>query len=174
MNLTEANLRRTNTIFHGVVLGWEARSLGCITLQVAFGDVNNYRQERMTFELVPFKRVYHAIFGRDIFHTFMAKPCFVYNKLKILGPNGVITIFGSFTKARDCKINEAAVVEAVLYSEEFKEIQSKFNDPEMPASKKQISASATAFKAPTETKPVELVVGDASKVTAIGTNLDPK
>ena len=42
MNLTEANLRRTNTVFHGVVPGWEARSLGCITLQVAFGDVNNY------------------------------------------------------------------------------------------------------------------------------------
>src|SRR3954470_25033679 len=124
MNLTEANLRRTNTIFHGVVPGREARSLGCITLQVAFGDVNNYRQECMTFEVVPFKSVYHVIFGRDIFHTIMAKPCFVYNKLKIPGPNGVVTVSGSFTKARDCEINEAAIAEAVLYSEEFKEIQS--------------------------------------------------
>ena len=174
MNLTEANLRWTNTIFHGVVPGREARSLGCITLQVAFGDVNNYRQERMTFEVVPFKSVYHVIFGRDIFHTFMAKPCFVYNNLKILGPNGVIIVSGSFTKARDYEINEAAVAEAVLYSKEFKEIQSKVDDSEMPASKKQISNSAPAFKAAIETKPVELVVGDASKVTAIGTNLDPK
>src|SRR4051812_2601220 len=169
MNLTEANLRRTNTVFHGIVPGREARSLGCITLQVAFGDVNNYRQERMTFEVVPFKSVYHVIFDRDIFHTFMAKPCFVYNKLKIPGPNGVITVFG-----RDCEINEATVAEAVLYSEEFKEIQSKVNDSEMPASKKKISDSAPAFKAAIETKPVELVVGDASKTVAIGTNLDPK
>ena len=50
----------------------------------------------------------------------------------------------------------------------------KVNDSEMPASKKQISDSAPAFKAAIETKPVELVVGDASKTTAIGTNLDPK
>src|SRR3954470_20804190 len=147
MNLMEANLRRTNTIFHGIVPSREDWSLGCITLQVAFGDVNNYRQERMTFDVVPFKSVYHVIFGCDIFHTFMAKPCFVYNKLKIPRPNGVITVSGIFTKARDCKINEAAVAEAVLYSEEFKEIQSKVNDSEMLASKKQISDSAPAFKA---------------------------
>src|SRR3954464_6051556 len=108
MNLTEANLRQTSTIFHGVVPGREARSLGCITLQVAFGDANNYRQERMTFEVVPFKSVYHVIFGRDIFHTFMAKPCFIYNELKILGPNGVITVSGSFAKARDSEISEEA------------------------------------------------------------------
>src|SRR3954470_5993126 len=71
MNFTEANLRRTNTIFHGVVPSREARSLGCITLQVSFGDVNNYCQERMTFEVAPFKSVYHVIFGHDIFDTFM-------------------------------------------------------------------------------------------------------
>src|SRR3954463_3484951 len=39
MNLMEANLRWTNTIFHGVLPGREARSLGCMTLQVAFSDV---------------------------------------------------------------------------------------------------------------------------------------
>ena len=44
----------------------------------------------------------------------------------------------------------------------------------MPASKKQISDFDLAFKAAIETKLVKLVVGDASKVTAIGTNLDPK
>ena len=59
-------------------------------------------------------------------------------------------------------------------SEEFKEIQSKVDASEMPALKKQISDPAPAFKAAIETKPVELVVGDASKTVAIGTNLDPK
>src|SRR3954464_8351504 len=67
MNLTETNLRRTSTVFHSVVPSREARSLGCITRPVAFGDVNNYRQERMTFEVVPFKSVYHVIFRRNIF-----------------------------------------------------------------------------------------------------------
>src|SRR3954465_11410397 len=37
MNLTETNLRRNSTIFHGVVPGREAWSLGCITLPVTFG-----------------------------------------------------------------------------------------------------------------------------------------
>src|SRR3954468_18175636 len=77
------------------------------------------------------------------------------------------------SKTRDCDINEATIAEAVLYSEEFKEIQIKVDDSEMPASKKQISDSAPAFKAAIETKPVQLVVGDASKTIAIGTNLDP-
>ena len=81
---------------------------------------------------------------------------------------------GSFTKARDCEINEAAIAEAVLYSEEFKVIQSKVDASEMSATKKQISDSTPAFKATIETKPVELVVCDASRTTAIGTNLDPK
>src|SRR3954468_11028324 len=52
MNLIETNLRQTSTMFHGVVPDREARSIGCITLLVAFGDVNNYRQEHMTFEVV--------------------------------------------------------------------------------------------------------------------------
>src|SRR4051812_37901375 len=124
MNLMETNLRRTSTMFHGVVPGREAWSLGRITLLVAFGDVNNYRQERMTFEVVPFKSVYHVIFECNIFHSFMANPCFVYNKLKIPRPNGVITVSGSFSKARDYEIGEAAFVEAILYNKEFKEIQS--------------------------------------------------
>src|SRR4051812_1261160 len=66
-NLMETNLRRTSTMFHGVVPGQEAQSLGGITLPVAFVYFNNYRQERMTFEVAPFKSVYHVIFGRDIF-----------------------------------------------------------------------------------------------------------
>ena len=82
----------------------------------------------------------------------MAKPWFVYNKLKIPGRNGVITVSGSFTKARDCEIGEVAYTEAILYSEEFKEIQSKINDSEMPTSKKQISDSAPAFKAAISTR----------------------
>ena len=41
----------------------------------------------------------------------------------------------------------------------------------MPATKKQVSKTAPAFKAAVDTKAVELVEGDASKTTTIGTNL---
>jgi hypothetical protein len=53
MNLSETQLKHSNTIFYGVVPGKQANSLGSIKLPVAFGDVNNYREENITFMVVP-------------------------------------------------------------------------------------------------------------------------
>ncbi|KAK1650402.1 hypothetical protein QYE76_068207 [Lolium multiflorum] len=64
MNLTKEHLKHSTTEFHGVVPGKKANSLGSIRLPVAFGDINNFREEMITFEVVPFKRSYHVIFGR--------------------------------------------------------------------------------------------------------------
>ncbi|KAK1660311.1 hypothetical protein QYE76_048470 [Lolium multiflorum] len=61
MNLTKEQLKHSNTEFHGVVPGKKANSLGSITLPVA--DVHNFREEKITFEVVPFKSSYHVIFG---------------------------------------------------------------------------------------------------------------
>ena len=44
----------------------------------------------------------------------------------------------------------------------------------MPATKKQVSNQAPTFKAADDTKAVELVVGDASKTTTIGSHLTDK
>ncbi|KAK1644470.1 hypothetical protein QYE76_062275 [Lolium multiflorum] len=88
MNLTKEQLKHSMTEFHGVVPGKKANSLGSITLPVAFGDVHNFRQERITFEVVPFKSSYHVIFGRPTYHKFHARACYIYNKLKIPGPKG--------------------------------------------------------------------------------------
>ncbi|KAK1609413.1 hypothetical protein QYE76_033086 [Lolium multiflorum] len=88
MNLTKEQLKHSNTEFHGVVPGKKANSLGSITLPVAFGDVHNFRQEKITFEVVPFKSSYHVIFGRPTYHKFHARACYIYNKLKIPGPKG--------------------------------------------------------------------------------------
>ncbi|KAK1670618.1 hypothetical protein QYE76_058777 [Lolium multiflorum] len=88
MQLTKEQLKHSNTEFHGVVSGKKANSLGSIRLPVAFGDVNNFREEMITFEVVPFKSSYHIIFGRTTYHKFHARACYIYNKLKIPGPNG--------------------------------------------------------------------------------------
>ncbi|KAK1605147.1 hypothetical protein QYE76_028820 [Lolium multiflorum] len=88
MNLTKEQLKHNNTEFHGVVPGKKANSLGSITLPVAFGDVHNFREEKITFEVVPFKSSYHVIFGRPTYHKFHARACYIYNKLKIPGPKG--------------------------------------------------------------------------------------
>jgi hypothetical protein len=72
------------------------------------------------------------------------------------GPDGIITIYGSFRKAKECEDGEAT-------------------DPtEMPTSKQEVSASPTTFKPTVDTKQVELVTGEAAKTISIGTNLSLK
>ena len=64
MNLTDKDLKASSTIFHGVVPGKLAYPVGKITLEVAFGDDNDSRAEKSTFEVVKIKSSYHALFGR--------------------------------------------------------------------------------------------------------------
>jgi hypothetical protein len=90
------------------------------------------------------------------------------------GPEVTITVYGSFRKAKECEDGEAAFVEAVFFSEEFKEIHATTDPTEMPASKEEVSASLPTFKPTVDTKQVELIAGDATKTTSIGTNLSPK
>jgi hypothetical protein len=175
LGLTKTQLRHSAVTFYGVVFGRQAKSLGSITLKGAFGDENNYREELIiTFEVVPFKCTYHMIFGRSAFHSFHARPCYIYNQLKMPGPNGIITVYGSFRKPKECEDGEAAFAEAVFFGEEFKEIYAATDPVEMPTSKQEVSASPPTFKPIVDTKQVELVACDAAKTTSIGTNLSPK
>ena len=77
---------------HGIIPGKKAESLGQITLDVIFSDEKNFRKEKLTFEVVDFHSAYHAILGRPAYARFMAQPFYVYLKLKMPGPRGVITI----------------------------------------------------------------------------------
>ena len=62
-----------------------------------------------------FKCAYHAIFGRPAFAKFMARPCYIYNKLKMPGENGTITISGNFKKAKECERGMTVFAEAVIH-----------------------------------------------------------
>jgi hypothetical protein len=174
LGLTKTQLRHSDVTFYGVVPGCQAESLRSITLKVAFSNENNYREEPITFEVVPFKSTYHMIFGRLAFHSFHARPCYIYNQLKMPGHVGIITVYGSFRKAKECEDEEAAFTEAVFFGEEFKEIHAATDPAEMPTSKQEVSASPPTFQPTVDTKQVELVAGDATKTTSIGTNLSPK
>jgi hypothetical protein len=174
LGLTKTQLRHSAVTFYGVVPGRQTKSLGSITLKVAFSDENNYREEPITFEVVPFKSTYHVIFGRPAFYSFHARPCYIYNQLKMPGPEGIITVYGSFRKAKECEDGEAAFAEVVFFGEEFKEIHAATDPTEMPASKQEVSASPPTFKPTVDTKQMELVAGNAAKTTSIGTNLSPK
>ena len=85
--------------------------MGRITLKVTFGGADNFRTEDVSFEVVPFKSAYHEIFGRPAFAKFMAQPCYMYIKLKMPRPNGIITVQGDFKKAKECEAANVVHVE---------------------------------------------------------------
>ena len=102
MGLTDKNLKMSNTVFHGVVLGKSAYPVGKIELEVAFGDEHDSRAEKLTFEVVKIKSPYHALFGWSDYDKFMAMPYYVYLQLKLLGHKGTITVHGSRKIALEC------------------------------------------------------------------------
>jgi hypothetical protein len=110
--------------------------LGIIKLPVAFGDVNNYREEMIKFEVVPFKSSYHLIFGRPTYRNFHARPCYIYNKIKISGSNGMITIPGDTKKAQECEEGEAAFAESIISGEELQGYRAAVDPTEMQTVKK--------------------------------------
>jgi hypothetical protein len=92
MGIPRSALRPSIAPFHGVVPGIEALPLGQIDLPVTFGDVRNLRTETLTFEVVGFSETYHAILGRPTYAKFMAVTNYMYLKLKITGPKGIIIV----------------------------------------------------------------------------------
>ena len=57
-----------------------------------FGSPDNYRSKEVTFQVAPFGSGYHALLGREAFTIFQAIPHYGYMKLKMPGPNGIITL----------------------------------------------------------------------------------
>ena len=95
MGIDRSKVWPTGAPFHGVVPGHRAVPIGQIDLPVTFGGPANFRTEVLTFEVVGFHGAYHAILGRPCYAKFMAVPNYTYLKLKMPGPNGVITVGAS-------------------------------------------------------------------------------
>ncbi|KAK1667840.1 hypothetical protein QYE76_055999 [Lolium multiflorum] len=118
MGLTVDMLRESDTGFHGIIPTRPAYSLGKTSLDVVFGTPNNFRKEKIEFEVVDWESQYHAILGRPAFAKFMAVPHYAYLKLKMPGNNGTpITVHGSFARSDTC-------------DREFQKIASKFGAKE--------------------------------------------
>ncbi|KAI4972761.1 hypothetical protein ZWY2020_003686 [Hordeum vulgare] len=95
MGIPMSKLSESNMHFHRVIPGKKAKSFGQIALEVIFGSYKNFRKEKLTFEVVDFLSAYHAILGHPAYVRFMARPCYIYLKMKMPGPKAVITITGN-------------------------------------------------------------------------------
>jgi hypothetical protein len=76
--------------------------LGHIYLSITFGTLENYRTEFLRFEVACFDCGYNAIIGRSGLAKFMAFPHYLYMILKMLGPQGVITVRSDFQGTVEC------------------------------------------------------------------------
>jgi hypothetical protein len=103
--------------FHGIIPGKRVQPLGQLDLPVCFGTPSNFRKETLTFEVVGFRGTYHAVLGRPCYAKFMDVPNYIYLKLKMSGPNGVITIGSMYRHAYECDVECVEYAEALAESE---------------------------------------------------------
>jgi hypothetical protein len=63
MRISLEFLKPTDCSFHGIVPGSTNYPLGRITLDVCFGNRQNYKKEKLDFEVMDWPYQYHAILG---------------------------------------------------------------------------------------------------------------
>jgi hypothetical protein len=156
--------------FHGIVPGKRVLPLGQIELPVCFGTPFNFRKETLMFEVVGFRGTYHAVLGRPRYAKFMVVPNYTYLKLKMPGPNGVITVGSTYCHAYECD------VECVEYAEALAESEALITDLEH-LSKEAPDAKQHAdnFEPAEAVKSVPLdPSNDDGRQVRIGSELDPK
>jgi hypothetical protein len=140
------------------------RCLGRTRLRVGF------RGTYHTFVVVGFGVTFHTVLGRPWYGKFMAVPNYTYLKLKMSGPNGVITVGSTYRHAYECD------VECVEYAEALAESEALIADlkclsKEVPDAKRH----AGNFEPAEAVKTVALdPSNDAYKQVRIGSELDLK
>jgi hypothetical protein len=165
-----SSIRTGATPFHGIIPGKRVQPLGQLDLPVCFGTPSNFQRETLTFEVVGFRGTYHAVLGRPCYAKFMVVPNYTYLKLKMSGPNGVITVGPTYRHAYECD------VECVEYAEAFAESEALITDLESLSKEAPYAKRHAGNFEPAETvKSVPLdPSNDASKQIQIGSELDPK
>ena len=120
--------------------------------------------------MVAFTGKYHAILGRPCYAKFMAVPNYIYLKLKMPGPKGVITVGVNYQHAYQCDVEcceHAALVVAKSDMEAYKaEVGLDVPDARRPSE---------SFKPDADSKEVPLNPEEPQgKKLRIGTTITPK
>ena len=113
MGIDPTQISHSNTTFKGVIPGQEARCTGSLLLEVVFGSPDNFRSERLTFHVAPFRSGYQELLGREAFTRFNAIPHYASLTLKMLGPRGIITV--NVNIKRSLRAEENATAKAVAH-----------------------------------------------------------
>nr|XP_040258418.1 uncharacterized protein LOC120975778 [Aegilops tauschii subsp. strangulata] len=118
MGIDSSRIKPSTTTFKGVIPSVEARCMGTVMLEEVFGSLENLKSEELIFDIVPFCSGYHTLLGHTAFARLNAVPHYACLKLKILGPNGVITVNGNIECSLWTEEHTAAFAAEVQASEE--------------------------------------------------------
>ena len=113
-----------------------------------------------------FQGSYHAILGQPCYAKFMAIPNYTYLKLKMPGPNGVITMGSTFSPAYTCDCEHYELTTAVINSAKLAQLRES-STPAVPDCNKP--TSSTAFRPLEESKAVGIDPTDPTKTVRIRT-----
>ena len=131
--------------------------------------------EELLFHVAPFNSGYHALLGHDAFTRFQAIPHYRYMKLKMPGPNGVITITSDPNTALRAENKTASLaLEALsegLATEELTTLWSTVDKDDVILDKRPKS---TSFKLADEIVKFQVHPTDPNKTASIGAQLDPE
>src|SRR4051812_5109639 len=92
--------------------------MGRIRLDVTFGTEENFRREPIWFEVADLSSPYHALFGLPTIAKFMLNTYLPYLKMKLPGPNGIITVTGDFRKSLECTPAGSNLADSLVIAEE--------------------------------------------------------
>jgi hypothetical protein len=164
-------LRPSTTPFHGVAPGKRVQPLGKIDLPVWFGKPINFRKDTLTFEVVGFRGAYHAILGRPCYAKFMAVPNYMYLKMNMPGPKGVIIVGSSIEHAFNYDVECMEHAEALALDEALVANLEKLVNEDLDSSTKH----AGSFEDAEQTNEVPLdPAAPEGKVLRVSSTLDPK
>jgi hypothetical protein len=96
------DLTESDTPFFGIVPTEGEYPLGQIYMPVTFGTPENYRTEFLRIEVARFDCGYNSIIDRPGLAKFMVIPHYSYMILKMLGPQGIITVRADFQGTVEC------------------------------------------------------------------------
>jgi hypothetical protein len=99
----------------------------------------------------------------------MAIPCYVYLKLKMPGPSGVITVSGNYKQAKELLQKGSLIADQQMAAVELAEYKKMVDTAELLQPKK-----SSSFESAGESKKVRVHPSDDDKFTNIATDLDPK
>ncbi|XP_066320647.1 uncharacterized protein [Miscanthus floridulus] len=122
----------------------------------------------LTFEMVDFPGSYHAILGRPCCAKFMAIPNYTYLKLKMSGPNIIITVGSTFSHAYMCDREHYELTTAIINSAELPRLGESST---LAVSDCNKPTSSTTFHPLKETRAVGIDPTDPTKMVQIETQL---